>query len=366
MSSERFDSPRPVRSATSTWVALIALVVGFACPAFAQTPPAETPPPAETTAPPAEGTPPAETAPHEPTEAELEEARTRFRRGLELARAGNCPAAVIEFEASIAIMPRPNSLFNLAVCEEELFRYDLAVRHYEQYLSIAPSDAPDRPQVLTSRERLAGMLGTIVVRSNVEAEVWIGDRIVGRAPGEVLVPGGRHRIELQAPGYIPARRAVDLPARGRVEIEITLETATETNITNTSVTNVTNVTVEDEGLPPVIFWSGVGVTSGMAVLGTVFGARAIGLRNDGNALDPFAAPQRHAARDDVAGSALLADVFFGAAGAFAIGTAVIGVMTEWGGDEAAAPAGDEAGVDTVSVMPARFDSGAGVVVGGTF
>ena len=60
-----------------------------------------------------------------------DEARERFMQGLELARAGNCEGAITEFEASYTLVPRPNTLYNIAQCQEQLNRYDLAIRYYD-------------------------------------------------------------------------------------------------------------------------------------------------------------------------------------------------------------------------------------------
>ena len=61
---------------------------------------------------------------------------------------------------------RPNTLYNIARCQEQLNRYDLAIRYYEQYLSVAPPDAEDRPTVEATMRSLRNLLGVIVVTSN--------------------------------------------------------------------------------------------------------------------------------------------------------------------------------------------------------
>jgi len=58
--------------------------------------------------------PPALGAALSPDPALEEEARTRFRQGLVLARGGDCAAALAELEASYRLLPRPNTLFNMA------------------------------------------------------------------------------------------------------------------------------------------------------------------------------------------------------------------------------------------------------------
>lgn len=280
----------------------------------------------------------AEAAPEAAPEAEdapdprLEEARDRFRQGLALARAGNCRGAIAELNASLEIVERPNTLYNIARCHEELFRYDLAVRSYERYLAIAPAEAEDRAAVEATMRSLSNLLGTIVVASNVEAEVWIGDRVVGRAPGEVLVPGGRHAIELRAEGYIAARREVEVAGRGRASVSFELEQAEVTNVTNvTNVEGDVNIT-EEGGAPPAVFYTTLGLTAAAGVAALAFGARAIASSGRTENLDPLDRAGIEAGNQRTKDAQLLTDVFLGVAGAFAVTTVVLYFLTDFDGD----------------------------------
>ncbi len=271
-----------------------------------------------------------EAAIEEPSEdPRLAEARERFRQGVMLARAGNCEGALAELRASLSLVERPNTLFNMARCYEELFRYDLAVQTYQRYLSVAPSDAPDRPAVEATMRQLRMLLGTIVVRSNVPAEVWIGERVVGQAPGEVLVPGGHHALELRARGRVPERREVDVAGRQRVEVEVTLHEAQVTNVTEE---HTTIAVTEEGGAPPAVFFSALAATAAAAVVGGGFGLRALGSRRDARAASPYDRTAIEAANDDTARAALLADIFFGIGGALGVTTLVLYFLTDFDGE----------------------------------
>src|SRR5690606_8125439 len=104
--------------------------------------------------------PPGSETPAEPEDPATEEAREHFRRGLGLARAGDCQGAIAELEASFRLVARPNTLFNLAQCEERLHRYDRAIARYEEYLRVAPADADDRVAVEDTLASLRELLGT--------------------------------------------------------------------------------------------------------------------------------------------------------------------------------------------------------------
>ncbi|MCA9576020.1 MAG: PEGA domain-containing protein [Polyangiales bacterium] len=266
-----------------------------------------------------------------PTPDPSSEARERFTQGLSLARAGNCEGAISEFQASYALVPRPNTLYNIAQCQEQLNRYDLAIRFYEEYLASAPADAEDRPTVEASMRALRNLLGVIVVSSNVPAEVWVGGRVVGMAPGEVPIPGGRHRVEIRADGYIPVLREVEVAARQRVELTVALEQPQQTTIEQTTIEQTV---IEDRGIPPTLFYAGVGVTAASALVGVGFGIRALRLRGDQRAVDPLAFDEMVRIRDDVKRTARIADVFFLTAGVFAVGTLVVYFLTDFSSEEA--------------------------------
>ncbi len=331
--------------------------------------------PPEVATPPAGETPAASATTPTPEE---EEARSRFRQGLVLARGGDCGAALAEFEASYRLVPRPNTLFNMAQCEERLHRYDLAVQQYEEYLGVAPPEAEDRDTVMATLESLRGLLGTIHVEVNTPADVWLGDRIVGVAPGDVLVPGGRHALELRATGYLPERREVEVAARQRMELSVTLTTA-ETHIENTTIENTTieetHVTIERPPVPLAVFATGVTLTALTAIGGLAAGVNALVTHDQVAARDPRLPRDTSGIRD----SALAADVLYVTAGVLAVGTIVLGVLTDFGGDpppeerRTADPAEEDELVDeeasrgpTFYALPTASDTTVGAILGGSF
>lgn len=325
------------------------------------------------------------------TAAEEEEARQRFRAGLVMARDGDCTGALAEFEASYRLLPRPNTLFNMAQCEETMHRYDRAIDEYEQYLEIAPADAEDRDTVMATLESLRGRLGTLHITTNTPVEVWLGDRIVGAAPGDVLVPGGRHAIELRATGYLPERREVEVAARQRVELTVelgTAETHIETTVVEETIVEETHthlhehVTVERPPLPEGVFWAGVGLTAAAGIVGLAGGVNALITHDQQAALDP----RLPRATQAIADSALVADIGFIAGGVLLVGTVAIAFLTDFGGEPPRRPTegapADDVGPDlfeedeaaegapasSPSASAAPFFDGTtgGIVVGGTF
>jgi hypothetical protein len=345
---------------------LILTAVGLACAltggAHAQgpepappAPDAQAPPAADGALPPAEGEAEAVPAPEGsaqlPPAAEpqtLERALKHFRQGVAFADAGDCSAAIAEFEAAYELVERASALYNIAQCQERLFRYDLAIRDYERYLEKAPADATDRPAVEGALRTLRNLLGIVEVKSNVQAEVWIDDRLAGEAPGEVFAPAGGHTLELRAEGYIPARSEVRVIGQQRVQVELTLVKArTTVHVTETA------------GLDPIVFWSGVGATVVVAGIGGVFALRVKSLRDDALQLPPVH-PDRTERRKEVEDAELLADIFFGSALVLGVGTTVVAFLTDW------QQKGSGPKKPAVDIEAALMPGGGALAVGGRF
>ncbi|MBW2277998.1 MAG: hypothetical protein JRF63_10925, partial [Deltaproteobacteria bacterium] len=53
----------------------------------------------------------------------IAEAKTHFQTGVALLKAENYTGAAVEFEASVALYPTANVIFNLANCYQALHRY---------------------------------------------------------------------------------------------------------------------------------------------------------------------------------------------------------------------------------------------------
>jgi hypothetical protein len=278
----------------------------------------------------------------------VEEARKHFRQGVAFADSGNCDAAIAEFEAAYKLVARANALYNIAQCEERLFRYDLAIAYYERYLKEATADAPDRPAVEAALKTLHNLLGVVHVESNVKAEVWIDDRLAGESPGVVYVPAGGHSLELRAEGFIPKRTEVKLVGRQEVLVRLKLERAQKT-------VRVTETT----GLSPTLFWVGATATVVTAGIGGFFALRVSSLHGDAEQIEPVH-PDRKQARADIEDAELIADVFFGSALVLGIGTTIVGFMTEW--EEPPAPSKEAAW----TVTPAARPDGGALLVRGAF
>jgi tetratricopeptide (TPR) repeat protein len=280
----------------------------------------------------------------------MAEARARFDPAIAIFDQGDYAGALAEFERIHQLLEghprRFFVLYNIARCQEALFRYDAAIDTYERYLR---EGGAGTEQAQDARERITTLgqrLATLIVESNVAAEVWIDDHLVGNAPGSVRVTAGSHRVELRARGYAPARQPLQIAARTQETLRFSLDRVSA-------------------GLSPAFFLSGAGLTLVAAGVGTGFGVAALSERGTISSRlassDPsqrFQVTQAQIAAMEQ--TAILADVFFGAALLFGVASTVLLFVTDWGGGDASSASA------SVQLAPFASDHAAGLLLGGTF
>ena len=203
-------------------------------------------------------------------------------------------------------------LNNLAVCHERRFRYDLAMQFYQRYLAEGDPDDGDRQEVLATMRSLQARLATLRIETNVSAEVWVDDRMMGHAPGEVLVPAGRHVVELRARSHEAAQQELHIAAGERQVLRMQQQELYR-------------------GLDPAYFWVGVGLTGVAGALGATMGLRALAADSDGQDRRERLGPHGNTPQDeaDVRRLAGAADLLFGATALLAVGTTVVAFLTDW-------------------------------------
>lgn len=277
----------------------------------------------------------------QPADSVVDSARQHYAQGEVLFEAENFEGALAEFQAAFDLLEGNPSqagiAYNIGQCHERLFRYGRALEFYQRYLELAGEDAEDAADVRASIRALEGLLGTIHVTTNVEhAEVWVDDLLVGEAPGDILVPGGRHTLELRAPGYLPARREVQLAARGSLDESMPLEPVPD-----------------DTRLEPIWCLLAGGVALVAAGIGTGFWVDAQSQWDAAGGLDLGDGAQ---ARIDAA--ALTGDVLYGTAALFAVTSITLAFFTRWEGAPAAGP--------DARALIVPLPGGAALLVGGSF
>ena len=262
---------------------------------------------------------PVSASPSEAAGSEVDERLKRARAVVAVAEplflAGHYAAALAEYSRAYQILaghPRQYwVLHNLAACNERLFRYDLAVEQYEEYLRRAPATEQDRAEVSAILRTLHSLLATLVIESSVAGEVWLDDRRLGAAPGRWRVPAGRHIVEVRAQHHESQRRELQLNAGqlqvGRFQLQ-RLSTST--------------------GPPPAYFWAAVGLTGVATVVGASAGVMALSARAQGRERAGLYLDTQ-ADADRTRRWALASDVGFGSAVLFGATATVLYFVTDW-------------------------------------
>ena len=293
-----------------------------------------------------------------PPDPRLTEAMERFAAAQRVFDAGDYGAALAEFERIYDLLeghPRRHFvLYNIGRCHEQLFRYDLAMEAYRRYLDEGGPSADNYAVVQATITTLEGLLATVHVDVNVEhAEVWIGDRLVGIAPGDIRIPAGQHAVEVRADGYTSSRREITLAARQSLTIEV-------------SLSRVSDFT----GLDPAFFITSAAATGVALAVGIGFGvalladrSAAISLLNSGDMADRFRVTM--ATEAHLVELATYADAFYATALGLAVVTVVVGALTDWDGPGGGARP-DSSSARLRFGASASPDGGASFAIGGSF
>ena len=106
-----------------------------------------------------------------------------YNRGVADFRAGRYEAACSEIGASYRMDPLPGALFTLAACETRMGRVASAAAHYQDFLQLVATMAPDQQAMQAERRQVAAR-----ERASLLAEVpTIKIQIEGRLPAGAVV-----------------------------------------------------------------------------------------------------------------------------------------------------------------------------------
>jgi hypothetical protein len=151
-----------------------------------------------------------------------------IRRGVALRKAGDDEAAAREFQKAHDLVPSPRAAAQLGLAEQALGRWEDAESHISEALH-----SPEDSWVSKNRGALEHALGYVkehvgrveVVGEPEGAEVIVNGRAAGKLPleGPVRVSAGQVDIEVRAPGYPRATRALTITGGQYQRVVIRLE-----------------------------------------------------------------------------------------------------------------------------------------------
>lgn len=234
-------------------------------------------------------------------------------------------------------------LYNVALCHERMFHYELALQFYQRYLAEAGPDAPDRAQVRALLAALPSLLARLHIASNTPAEVWIDGRHASDAPGQVLITAGHHVLELRARLHEPARRELDAGAGTVLQLSFELARLSDAR-----------------GPRPLLFWVSAGLSGAALATGAVLGVRALDEDRAGKRRERVS-PYANSAQDRqrVKHLALGADIAFASAALLGAAASLLFFVSDWEPAEAPRPA-------QARVTPSFAANSAGLNLRGVF
>jgi hypothetical protein len=231
----------------------------------------------------------------QPTKEQQQDAATRFRKGLDLAKDGDYRAALIEFRRAYELAPNYNVLYNIGQVYFELQDYPGALNAFERYLSEGADRVPAtrRAEVQKDIEKLKARVANLEVACTVpDAEVTLDDVAVGKCPvpKPILVSAGRHKVSVSKVGFTSSTKVVELASGDTLKVSLDpVEQKTATPVGPVEPPKVVEVPVQPVQQPPPPPAStpvraapiAFGVTTGVLTIGAVVtGVLALGASSD--------------------------------------------------------------------------------------
>lgn len=226
--------------------------------------------------------------PVDPPAASSDTARSagqKFAAGRAAYQRGDFRLAGTSFDEAFAILPHYDALWNSAQAWESAGELARAANRYARYLSLAPTNAPDRTQATRALATLAKKLGRIhpVAASSEDA------RIDGEAAwgDEFYVYPGTHEVTIQRSG---SRTAREVSVAAGEDRSVSFASASADAVEQLGARPAPSTPASStESLPPVRASAGVSpwfVAGGAAAtvvggaLTGYFGARAVSQKHD--------------------------------------------------------------------------------------
>jgi tetratricopeptide (TPR) repeat protein len=165
-----------------------------------------------------------------PSERSIEEARSRFQKGVQLYREGSFEGALAEFRRAYQLAPSYRILYNVGQVQFELHDHVEALKAFRQYLNEGGAEIPTdrRSQVEADIQKLEGRVAYLDISTNVDgAQVTVDDVPVGVSPlrAAVLVNSGPRRVSVSKAGHGATARNVTVAGGDRVKISLDLTDA---------------------------------------------------------------------------------------------------------------------------------------------
>lgn len=168
---------------------------------------------------------------------DVDQAKQQYELGYQALQAGRFEAALEHYQRSYALVPRPRTLFNIAVSEEMLGRSDDALRHYIEFLELAGDrdeefKALARQKIEALRKTLPRAVETVTepppapVESGrpaapVDAPCRCAPPVSDRLSGTLRVHSSRAGATVSVDGLVVGSTSVDSESGGTLSHPLT-------------------------------------------------------------------------------------------------------------------------------------------------
>lgn len=185
----------------------------------------------------------------EPTSADAEQAAELKRKGDAAMETLQYADALAHYDAAWSLVEDPALLYNRARAHQMLGNFPQALELFEAFSIRAPAELRERVKVLDSlMAEVRARVSTLELSCNVRgARVLVRDKRLGTTPlaGPLKLNAGRALVEVEAEGYFPWKRELDLRGGGSTRLEAKLASRRTTGVLIvTSPTAGARVTVD--------------------------------------------------------------------------------------------------------------------------
>ncbi len=132
--------------------------------------------------------------------------------------------AVRSFMLEQRLSPNPNTVFNIALCMQQLRRHADAYMYYAEYLGSEETDETRRTQSERALRTLRPRVSLVRVQSEpAGAAIFVDRRELGQygvTPRVLALDAGEHRIWVERQGYRPDEQTVALDLGGETSVTL--------------------------------------------------------------------------------------------------------------------------------------------------
>jgi hypothetical protein len=169
-----------------------------------------------------------------PSEDRAAEVAARKKAGDEAMEALRYADALAAYTEVHAVTREPALLYNMGRALQALNRFPEALGKLEAFEAAASAELKARvPRLPKLIAELRARVATVRLSTNVEgAKFLVRSTVVGRAPlpAPLRFTAGPAEIEVEAEGYYPARKSLDLKGGEEIAVELTLASKSTTGV----------------------------------------------------------------------------------------------------------------------------------------